>query len=70
MCKGEAQRGELVYYVMSDGKGANPYRVKIRTPSVNNIINTGFMYVGTPYLIYQSYLHPSIHVSPAWRELQ
>jgi len=42
----EAQRGELVYYVMSDGKGANPYRVKIRTPSVNNIINTGFMYVG------------------------
>lgn len=42
----EAQRGELAYYVMSDGKGMNPYRVKIRTPSVNNIINTGFLYVG------------------------
>lgn len=42
----EAQRGELTYYVMSDGKSPNPYRVKIRTPSFNNIINTGFMYVG------------------------
>jgi len=30
---------------MSDGKGQNPYRVKIRTPSVNNIINSGFMYL-------------------------
>lgn len=42
----EAQRGELVYYVMSDGKSPNPYRVKIRTPSLNNIINSGFMYLG------------------------
>lgn len=42
----EAQRGELTYYVMSDGKSPNPYRVKIRTPSFNNIISTGFMYVG------------------------
>ncbi|ADG90899.1 NADH-quinone oxidoreductase subunit D [Thermosphaera aggregans] len=42
----EAQRGELTYYVMSDGKSSNPYRVKIRTPSFNNIINSGFMYVG------------------------
>jgi len=41
----EASRGELTYYVMSDGKGQNPYRVKIRTPSVNNIINSGFMYL-------------------------
>ncbi len=41
----EAPRGELTYYVMSDGKGQNPYRVKIRTPSVNNIINSGFMYL-------------------------
>lgn len=42
----EAQRGELVYYIMSDGRGSNPYRVKIRTPSFNNIINSAFMYVG------------------------
>jgi Ni,Fe-hydrogenase III large subunit len=42
----EAQRGELTYYVMSDGKGQNPYRVKIRTPSFNNIINSAFMYIG------------------------
>ncbi|MCY0868163.1 MAG: nickel-dependent hydrogenase large subunit [Desulfurococcus sp.] len=42
----EAQRGELTYYVMSDGRSLNPYRVKIRTPSFNNIINTGFLYVG------------------------
>ncbi|MEM1864375.1 MAG: nickel-dependent hydrogenase large subunit [Desulfurococcaceae archaeon] len=42
----EAQRGELTYYVMSDGKSPNPYRLKIRTPSFNNIINTGFMYIG------------------------
>lgn len=42
----EAQRGELTYYVMSDGRGPNPYRVKIRTPSYNNIINSAFMYIG------------------------
>ncbi len=42
----EAQRGELTYYVMSDGKSQNPYRVKIRTPSFNNIVNSAFMYVG------------------------
>ncbi|MEM4717985.1 MAG: nickel-dependent hydrogenase large subunit [Desulfurococcaceae archaeon] len=41
----EAQRGELTYYIMSDGRGQNPYRVKIRTPSFNNIINSGFMYL-------------------------
>ncbi|MEM3993672.1 MAG: nickel-dependent hydrogenase large subunit, partial [Desulfurococcaceae archaeon] len=41
----EAQRGELTYYVMSDGKTQNPYRVKIRTPSFNNIVNSAFMYV-------------------------
>ena len=41
----EAPRGELTYYVMSKG-GVNPYRVKIRTPSYNNIINTVPFYVG------------------------
>jgi Ni,Fe-hydrogenase III large subunit len=42
----EAQRGELTYYVMSDGRSPSPYRVKIRTPSFNNVINSAFMYVG------------------------
>ena len=42
----EAPRGELTYYVVSDGKGPNPYRVKIRTPSFNNIVNSPFMFVG------------------------
>jgi len=41
----EAPRGELTYYVMSKG-GDKPYRVKIRTPSFNNIINSGFSYLG------------------------
>ncbi len=41
----EAPRGELTYYVMSDGK-PKPYRVKIRTPSFINVINTGSVYVG------------------------
>lgn len=41
----EAPRGELTYYVMSDGR-QNPFRVKIRTPSFNNIINSGFSYIG------------------------
>ena len=32
----EAPRGELMYYVLSDGKEL-PYRVKIRTPTLANI---------------------------------
>lgn len=40
----EAPRGELTYYIVSTS-GANPYRVKIRTPSFNNIINSGFSYL-------------------------
>jgi Ni,Fe-hydrogenase III large subunit len=34
----EAQRGELIYYIVSKG-GDKPYRLKIRTPSFNNILN-------------------------------
>ena len=41
----EAPRGELTYYVVSKG-GDKPYRVKIRTPSYNNIISSGFVYLG------------------------
>ncbi len=40
----EAPRGELTYYVLSKG-GDKPYRVKIRTPSFTNIINSGFVYL-------------------------
>lgn len=40
----EAPRGELTYYVSSSG-GDKPYRVKIRTPSLNNLVNSAFAYV-------------------------
>ncbi len=40
----EAPRGELTYYVSSTGSD-KPYRVKIRTPSLNNIVNSAFVYV-------------------------
>ncbi len=43
--RAEAPRGELTYYVQSRG-GDKPYRVKIRTPSYNNIINSAFSYIG------------------------
>jgi Ni,Fe-hydrogenase III large subunit len=39
----EAPRGELIYYIISKG-GDKPYRVKIRTPSVNNILNSPVMF--------------------------
>jgi len=41
----EAPRGELTYYVVGFGRD-RPYRVKVRTPSVNNIINSAFSYIG------------------------
>ena len=34
----EALRGELIYYVKADGKSIKPYRVKIRTPTLLNIM--------------------------------
>jgi len=42
----EAPRGELVYHVVSRG-GATPYRVKVRTPSFLNVLNTEKLYVGS-----------------------
>lgn len=39
----EAQRGQLMYYIISKG-GDRPYRVKIRTPSFNNILNSAVMF--------------------------
>ncbi|BES81950.1 nickel-dependent hydrogenase large subunit [Pyrodictium abyssi] len=41
----EAPRGELLYHVISRG-GAKPYRVKIRTPSLPNILNSLIAYRG------------------------
>jgi NADH:ubiquinone oxidoreductase subunit D/NADH:ubiquinone oxidoreductase subunit C len=42
----EAPKGELGYYVVSNGKG-NPYRYKIRTPSFVNVTSVEKMCVGT-----------------------
>lgn len=39
----EAQRGQLVYYIVSKG-GVKPYRLKIRTPSFHNIINSPILF--------------------------
>jgi len=43
--RAEAPRGELFYHIISKG-GQNPYRVKVRTPSFNNIVNGVFAYRG------------------------
>ena len=39
----EAQRGQLIYYIVSKG-GDKPYRLKIRTPSFNNILSSGVLF--------------------------
>jgi Ni,Fe-hydrogenase III large subunit len=39
----EAQRGQLMYYIVSKG-GDKPYRLKIRTPSFNNILNSPVLF--------------------------
>jgi Ni,Fe-hydrogenase III large subunit len=43
--RGEPPRGELTYYIIGYGRD-RPYRVKVRTPSFTNIINSGFSYIG------------------------
>jgi NADH-quinone oxidoreductase subunit D len=42
----ESPRGELGYYVVSDGT-TNPYRVHMRTPSFGNLQATSKMVQGT-----------------------
>lgn len=39
----EAQRGQLLYHIISKG-GDKPYRLKIRTPSFNNILNSPVLF--------------------------
>jgi len=41
----EAPRGELFYYYKSDGK-PYPYRVKVRTPTLSNILSVAYMAKG------------------------
>lgn len=43
--RAEPPRGELTYYIIGYGRD-RPYRVKVRTPSFTNIINSGFSYIG------------------------
>lgn len=45
VAKSEAPRGELLYYVRSTGQ-LTPYRVKIRTPTLANIISVAEMLKG------------------------
>ncbi len=37
IARGENPRGELAYYIIADGKGVKPYRVKARAPSFSNL---------------------------------
>jgi NADH-quinone oxidoreductase subunit D len=46
--RSEAPRGQLGYYVVADGTGINPYRVKVKSPcftamSVFHILAKGMM---------------------------
>ena len=43
----ESPRGELAYYIVSDGT-SNPYRVFMRTPSFGNLQSLGAMLEGVP----------------------
>ncbi|MCR8487086.1 MAG: nickel-dependent hydrogenase large subunit [Crenarchaeota archaeon] len=45
VARSEAPRGELIYYYRSDGK-RTPYRVKVRTPTMANILSAGYMVRG------------------------
>jgi NADH-quinone oxidoreductase subunit D len=41
----EASKGELGFYIVSDGTG-NPWRLKIRTPSTSNLSSLPLMLRG------------------------
>ena len=48
-CRSEAPRGQLGYYIVADGTGVNPYRVKVKSPcftamSVFHVLSKG-MYI-------------------------
>ena len=47
VCRSEAPRGELMYYIKSDGKSNHPERVKIRTPTLANILSIREMLKGS-----------------------
>jgi NADH-quinone oxidoreductase subunit D len=46
--RSEAPRGNLGYYIVADGTGVNPYRVKVKSPcftamSVFHVLSRGMM---------------------------